>query len=155
MKLRLRFSLIRLGLILTPVATLVAAVVGCQSSATAPSTVIANIAGTWVLQIPAGLTETKMVLSQDGSLVSGTWSRTTDSLTTTTGIVSGTVSHDQFSLRADLVSRDGNSTSCAISVTGVFAVSDDSLSGSMSSVVQPPCGGRPATLPYSWRRLSK
>lgn len=154
MKLRYHFGLLHRAPILIAVATLLAAVVGCESSATTPSPSTANVAGTWVLQIPAEPAQTTMVLNQDGPVITGTWSRTAESLTTT-GTVAGTVSRDQFTLRADLVSRDNNSTSCATSVTGVLIVSADSLSGSMSSVPQPPCSGRAATLPYSWRRLAQ
>jgi hypothetical protein len=113
---------------------------------------MANVAGTWVLQSGAETSQTTMVLDQSGSSVTGTWSRPQESLTTN-GVVSGTVSSDQFTLRADVVVREGSVTPCTTLVTGVLAVSENSLSGVMSSVPQPPCSGRVAALPYTWRRV--
>lgn len=111
MELRYQFGTLHHPVILAA-AALLALTVGCESSPSAPSPSIANVAGTWLLQSPAEISQTTMVLEQNGSTVTGTWSRTIESLMTS-GTVSGTATSDRVTIRADLVTRDGGSAPCA------------------------------------------
>lgn len=114
---------------------------------------MANVAGDWVLQSPTGTSQTTMRLDQSGSAVTGTWS--TSDLGGADGIVFGTVSRNRFTIRAEIVARRGDATSCSGTmtvVTGVLAASGETLSGEMTSVRQPPCILRPFTGSYIWRR---
>lgn len=151
MHLRYLFRTLRDRLILAGAAPVLLALAGgCQSSPTAPS-LMANVAGTWVSQ------STTMVLEQNGSIVTGTWSRIAESQTTN-GVVSGNVSRDQFTIRAELVTRYSDSSNPCATVTtvvgGVLTVSEDSMSGVLTDVRQPPCILRPAPSQSTWRRVA-
>ena len=127
--------------------------VGCGQSPSLPSPVMFNVAGTWVLQHPSEASQTMMLLEQTGTGVTGTWSQTVRSLVTN-GFVSGSVSRDQLSISAELVTQNGISQPCVTLVRGVLAISEDSLAGVLSSVRQPPCSGRPALLTYTFRKTT-
>jgi hypothetical protein len=148
MKLRTQLGLVA--------AAVVALGVGCGRSPNAPSPSMANVSGVWVLQDPVGANPTTMVLDQSGSIVTGTWSVISESLTSE-GTVSGTVSGAQLTIRAEVVTRNVGSNPCATVVTvvsGVLGVSEDALSGTMTSVRQPPCILRPSVSSSTWRRAA-
>jgi hypothetical protein len=155
MELRSQFGTETSSLISVPAVVaflFIALTVGCESSPSGPSSFIANVGGTWVSEM------TTMVLDQNGSTVTGTWSRVDESQTTS-GVVSGDVARDQFRIQAELVTRySGSANPCAtvaIVVGGVLTVSEDSLSGVLTSVRQPPCILRPSSSQSMWRRVTR
>jgi len=122
-----------------------------------PSPMLVNLSGTWILDNPTGVTgqTTTWVLTQAGSSVSGTSSHAAEFVVSDTGTISGDVSGLSFTCRWETITDYGGSGTChtvrRVS-TGTLTVSETSMTGTISSVPQPPCEGRAYIAQYSFRR---
>jgi hypothetical protein len=153
-----------------PVALMMIAAAGCGriDNPTAPSAYTEprqpspaestiDVGGTWVLQNPPGEQNytTIWILTQSGSNVSGSASRTAPVVLSDRGTVSGIVIGARFLFHWENVTDYGGSGSCALVTTfidGTLTVSDKSMTGNISSAPQPPCTARGTTGMYTWIR---
>ena len=124
---------------------------------TTPTSPTLSLSGTWILDNPAGVTgqTTTLVLTQTGTRVTGTSSRTAELVVSDMGTIAGDVSGSSFTFRWDHTADFGGSGDCqrAMTVsTGTLMVTQALLAGTISSVPQPPCEGRVSVAQHSFRR---
>jgi len=127
--------------------------IACSPAAPTPL----DLTGTWVMENPIGVTDqtTRWELSQSGSKVTGTSSRTAPFLVSDTGTIAGGVSGASFTLQWDTTTDFGGSGACRVvttSTTGLLTIADNSMTGVLTSTPQPPCASRSSATEYSFRK---
>jgi hypothetical protein len=124
---------------------------------TSPTSPTPSLSGSWILDNPTGVTgqTTVWMLTQTGSRVIGTSSRTAEFVVSDTGTISGEVSGSSFTFRWENTTDAGGSGACQKVMTvstGALTITQTLMTGTISSVPQPPCEGRVSVAQHSFRR---
>lgn len=124
---------------------------------TSPTSPTSSLSGTWVMNNPAGVTgqTTTWILTQTGSRVTGTSSRTAELVVSDTGTIAGDVSGSSFTFRWEHAIDSGGAGTCQRVMTvstGTLTITQTLMTGTISTVPQPPCEGRVSVTQHSFRR---
>jgi hypothetical protein len=124
---------------------------------TSPTPPVVNLSATWIMDNPTGVTgqTTVWVLTQSGSHVTGTSTRTADIFVADTGTISGDVSGSSFTFQWEKTTDYGGVGACRMVKTvstGTLTVAGSLMAGTISSLPQPPCNSRASVAEYSFRR---
>lgn len=124
---------------------------------TSPTRHVGSLSGTWMMDNPTGVTGQTIVwnLTQSGSHVTGTSTRTADMVVSDAGTILGDVSGSSFAFRWDNTTDYGGGGTCRVVTTvstGTLVVAGSLMAGTISSVSQPPCESRASVAEYSFRR---
>jgi hypothetical protein len=124
---------------------------------TSPTSPTASLSGTWTLDNPIGVTGqvTMWILTQSGSRVTGTSSRTVDFVVRDTGTITGEVSGVMLTFRWENTTDGGGTGTCQRATTvssGTLTITPTVMTGTISTVPQPPCEGRVSVAQHSFRR---
>jgi hypothetical protein len=125
-------------------------------SKTHPTSPTPSLSGTWTLDNPIGVTGQTTVwnLTQTGSRVTGTSSRTVDFVVRDTGTITGEVSGVMLTFRWDNTTDAGSGACQKVTTvsTGTLTITATMMTGTISTVPQPPCEGRVSVAQHSFRR---